>query len=627
MPPKTCFPAADAPRYLRPTYSCFLLIAHRRHLDANELGDPGVLVVCSDWFLWQELCDQGRHAVFAMSGGQGHTPSGPDPDIYNDINDWIYLNADDATRFRGVSLGRKSVFPLAMLLAEHAKLTASLEALSHRYRPDRYIYRDYRADRGELDTNDRWALVSEIAIRLGIEIVDRRDPVADGDSEFPSAPHARRTLLGQTAENSAWSPRVRGWAILLMDLIARTRRLFDPSRPRVLLAATALTTTPLIEAFDTDGRTFAMVLGRWLPGKRHLGSVLRRLFGGLLPVDAPDSGLSHAELDTVDAIERRLVDAWQAPCNSRLETLRRFVRKYVLVPGRLKTAAIEVKWAERLLDRHRPDCVLTDGLQNTSSSTLVEVAKRRGVQTAAVWHSPHYHDVKLDMFGGDRRIESLAATALTWGSANEDWLDRTEATAKTVRTGCITAVPYLPMRHRVNARRRALLLQYNLSFVDAASWRPQDEYEVFVATARLLVELGVPEIRLRLHPTEPRASYYRRLIAYFDLRCEISVGRSYYDDLSWADFVIGPAASGAMVEALAARRPYYPVLLPPHSVDMTHLKGAVYEDLESLEAALKRGDSPPEQDRLREAFTSLEEIPDPARRAWDVLVEMATRAP
>ena len=147
MPPKTCFPAADAPRYLRPTYSCFLLIAHRRHLDANELGDPGVLVVCSDWFLWQELCDQGRHAVFAMSGGQGHTPSGPDPDIYNDINDWIYLNADDATRFRGVSLGRKSVFPLAMLLAEHAKLTASLEALSHRYRPDRYIYRDYRADR------------------------------------------------------------------------------------------------------------------------------------------------------------------------------------------------------------------------------------------------------------------------------------------------------------------------------------------------------------------------------------------------------------------------------------------------------------------------------------------------
>ncbi|MSO54330.1 MAG: hypothetical protein EXQ90_04290 [Rhodospirillales bacterium] len=585
-----------------------------------------ILLVCSDWLLWQDLRRRGTHAVFAPAVSVESTTKSGDSDIYNSVNDWVYLNGQDATRFRGVSLGRKFVFPIAMLLSEHIKLAAALDALTRRYGPSQYIYRDYRTDRSNLDPDDRQALVNILAARHGVDVINRRDPVADDEQVVPALPHARWALLGRGSDARRWRTRIEKWMVRFLDFLARCRLQGARSRKRVLIAATALTSVPLIDGRRAGDKAIPMIVGRWLPNKRDARLFFRRLRKGLLPVDAPASTLDRSESDFMNMIEHQFAEAWRHKASNDIEILRGIVRKYVLASKRLAVAAAEVKWAEGLLARWRPDGVLTDGLQNSMSMTLLEVARRHNIPTAAMWHSPHYHDVKLDVFGSDLRSESLAAAALTWGVANESWLERTRAQSHIVRTGSVAAAQYQGMVAAKPHRRRALLLQYNLSFVDTASWYPQQEYEVFVAASRLLTELAIQNVRLRCHPTDPRAPYYRRIIKYFDLQCEISVGNSYYDDLVWADFVVGPAASGAMVEALAARRHYYPVLIPPHSVDMTHLRGAVYEDLESLEAALKRGDPPPEQERLREAFTSLGEIPDPAQRAWDVLVEMASQA-
>ena len=74
-----------------------------------------------------------------------------------------------------------------------------------------------------------------------------------------------------------------------------------------------------------------------------------------------------------------------------------------------------------------------------------------------------------------------------------------------------------------------------------------------------------------------------------------------------------------MLEVMAAGKPHYPVLLPPHSVNTKYLDGSpVYTDLNSLRQALAAGEVP-DQRKLLNDFNSFDEIPDPAARVWQVL--------
>ena len=67
-----------------------------------------------------------------------------------------------------------------------------------------------------------------------------------------------------------------------------------------------------------------------------------------------------------------------------------------------------------------------------------------------------------------------------------------------------------------------------------------------------------------------------------------------------------------MLEVLGARKPYYPVLLEPHSLNTEYLQGSlVYGSIEALRDALSSG-AELEQSGMLNDFTSYDEIPDPA---------------
>lgn len=624
--PKRCYRIDEEPAYLKPSYRRFALVADRRQLDCVDTTDGETLVVASDWLLWQACVRDGVHCVLASRGIPGWRDTRRlGADYYLRSNDWVYVAGEDATLFRGVSLGRKFVRQVSLVIADYEVKRQVLEVLTGRFRPKEYVYFDYRTDDDFLDDPERFAIVCGVAKEFGIAVIDRRDSAGRADAEFsvysaykPSAEPRRRSLRGRAVDV--------GLAAFerLVDGLSRLRRAVGSGRPRVLMLVSHMAAIPLIRKFE--GRAFYPMFLAWLfPRKRDVGFVADCIARGMLVVGAPRRRLSRDERRAVDGIRARLERAWaENPASGREAMVRKHVKKHLLDAGRLYEKAADVCWAERVLARHRPDFVFTDTLQNSVMLTLVELAKLRGIPTAATWHGPYIQDVRFDIFGSDERVPPLVDTCFTWGRNHERWLDNTAATTARVRTGNPICGIYRDLPRARPDKGNVLVLQYIGPGHDFAA-PTSHEYFYFVHVVRMLKDLGYANIRLKFHPGLSKVGYYERIAADFDVACELVADRPFPEMVTWADLVIGPVISGAMLEVISAGRTYYPVLLPPHSINLDYLESApVYGDIESLRRALESG-SPPDQGRLVDDFIACDDIPDPAARLWQVVGEALGR--
>lgn len=617
MQQKRCFHINDDVPHLRASYRRLALVTDRRQVDLLD-ADEDTLIVSSDWLLWQECLHDGLHCILAGRGipGWGDWEKFG-TDYYLHTNDWLYVNGEDATLFRGVSLGRKFVRHLSLVIADFEIKKRALEVLTERFRPEQYIYFDYRTDDDFLDDADRFSIVCAVAENFGINVVDRRDPLASVNADCSIS----RLYKPPEVSGKAWKNRAveacRAVFEFLASGLSGLRRFLGNSRPTVLILNSHVTAIPLIQNFDGKG-IFPMFLAKLFPRKKNLGFVAKSIANGILLISAPRRPLSDDDRRAVDAIHSRLDEAWECPATGRDAVVRRYVRKHILAPKRLHDKAVEVKWAERVLARHKPDQIFTDALQHTTTNTFFELAKQRGIPTAGTWHGPYIQDVKMEIFGCDPRFGPLVDRCFTWGRNHEDWLDNISAKTTKVRIGNLVCGPYRRLPPAATKQGRALVLQYIDPGHDFAA-PTSHEYFYFVTTVRMLRDLGYSKICLRLHPGSPKSRYYTRIAKFFDVECEMSAEGPFKHFVAWADFAIGPATSGAMLEVISAGKPYFPVLLPPHSVNTKYLDGSpIYTDLNSLRRALAAGEVP-DQRKLLNDFNSLDEIPDPAARVWQVL--------
>ena len=112
----------------------------------------------------------------------------------------------------------------------------------------------------------------------------------------------------------------------------------------------------------------------------------------------------------------------------------------------------------------------------------------------------------------------------------------------------------------------------------------------------------------------------------FRLTCDLIDTGTLRENLEWADIVIGPPTSGAMLETLAANRPFYPLSLPPNDTNKKYLEGSPhFESIESLRRHLESG-QPLEQKELLENFTSLEEFSNAAARTSEAIEIVLSKA-
>lgn len=607
---------------IKERYRRFALIAHPRHLDALDSQDEDTVFVSCNWLVWQEAIAAGRHCVFIESEKASKELQDLANDLFVQSNDWIYVNGDDATLFCGVSLGRKFLREICYVILEHARLKSGLQALKERFNPSEIVYFDFRMEPSILDSTERLAMISRIVEPWGLRVVDRGDPLAGDDVYVPQS----RAIIHSLSLRQPTRERIKSFLTdgfeTVITWLSRRRRNFGRPRKSVLMVVTHMNGTPLIEAFDrTD--VFALFLARWFPNKKKLLSLTKCLAKGVLPISEPYRTPADEDLEAIKRIEDALEAAWAEPGTELDDAVRDYVRGHILEPGRLSSMAGQVRWAEAVLARYRPDVIVTDGLQNPLSTTFFELAKNRGLATAATWHSHYLDNVKQPMFGCDPRTESVADYCLTWGKTHEDWLHAIQAKCKSIRTGSVVADTNRPRNPLRPGGRRVLVLQYAVPVYDTL-WPQGGQYPFFVETVRMLDDLGYHEVRLKLHPGTFSLGHYRKIAGYFGLKCEIFIGNDFEDHMAWADLVIGPVHTGAMLKVLAAGKPYFPVLLPPHVIDVRRFDGAnLYEDLDTLRQALADG-VVLDQSTLFNNLTSQKDIPDPARRVWAHLGAMAT---
>ncbi len=615
MTPVKCFHIDDAVPYLKASYRRMALVAHRRHVERLDAADDDTLIVSSDWLLWQECLGEGRHCVHTDHGVVDWDTRELDTDLFLMASDWIYVDGRDATLFRGVSLGRKFVSDVSMVIGERERLKRSLETLTERFAPRQYLYFDHRTIFGRLDGAERFSVVAATAEKFGVEVTDLRDtPAPDGAGTAPPRGPAANWKAAAGAALGAGFER-------LADAASRVRRILGKPLPGALILNTHLTAIPMIESFD-GAKITPMFLARWFPRKRRPGFLIRSLAKGILLIGGPERPLSEEDHAAVEAIHGRLEEAWKEPATGREAFVRSYVRKHILKPKRMIEAAERVIWAAGLLDRHTPACLLTDGLLNPTTNTFLELAKQRGIPAAATWHGPHLQDAKTPIFGSDPREEPLVDCCFTWGRIHEDWLDATSARVARVRTGSPVCAPYLKRPPPPGKRGRVLVLQFAIASKDFAT-PISHEYTYFVETVRMLQELGYSEIRIKLHPGMPKPGLYRRIADLYGLDCEIHYQGPFADFVAWADFVIGPAVTSAVLEVMAAGKTYYQVLLHPHPVNTAYLDGyPIHNDLQSLRRALQSGEVH-DCRRFLNNFTSIYDIPDPAARVWEALRELA----
>ena len=616
MTQKRCFRFDDEIPHLKETYRRLALVSHRRHVDRLE-PDGETLIVSSDWLLWQRCVHEGRQCIHGEVGITGRELKDVSDNSFPYGNDWIYVNGEDVTEFGGVSLGRKFIRETGYVVVDYEKLRHAFETLVGRFQPREVVFFDFRIDNGSLDAQSRLAIVGEIAGKSGITLIDRNDPVDNADlglvsSQQPSP--VEQTKADRRALTTGLSRRLYENVVTAMSWF---RRVSNCKRPTVLFLLTGLITIPLLERFDGRG-IFPKVPARIFPRKKNVGFLLRCLVKGVLLVGSPRSSLTQADRDAVEAMYRRLEDAWKAPATGREEVIRHYVRTNILEPKRLQEKALDVKRAEKFLNLHKPDQIFTDGLRNATYSTFLELANARGIATTAIWHGPYVHDMKVGVFGSDPRFPPLIDLCLTWGEAQEVWLERISAKTAPLRTGSPVTGQYQRFPKREGNGRHALVLQYAFPTMDVGT-RVSVEFEYFVETVRMLRDCGYTDIRFKLHPGSPKLRYYRKVAEYFDVECELHDSGLFREFVAWADFVIGTVVSGSMLEVAAAGKPYFPVLLPPHSVNMQYLETCrVFTDFESLGEAVRTGNAPDLRDYL-EFYASVDQIPDPAQRVWQAL--------
>ena len=612
-----CLSVFDAPKGLLKRYRRIALISHARHLKHLDKGDAETLVVSSDWLVWQTCAQEGYHAAFGDLGLLFWTGADEfSADVMVRANDWVYVDGEDATLYSGVSLGKQAVRSVTVFMVSFERMTRALTKMIETYRPEELILFDYRSDFNALDTDMRRFLVSGVAKETGVRIVDRWDPVAPSDPSLPMAPEG---LLGNASGNSLKSALKKLVLFVYshaIDMTSRVLKVVHQHKKRVFVLVNVNIGDPLMEAFD--GRGLAPVVP-FQNQRKNLSLVFGRLRRGILFAGRPKVSLNRGDRRQIEAIKERLEKAWCTPGDRRTEAIRSHVRAHFIESGRMFALARNVKEASKILDRYSPAEVLVDGVLNPPTRIYIEIARNHAIPVSYTWHSVMPPMVQnWDSLGSDPRCPPLVTRILTWGSFQEKWRRQNAAGINPVLSGTPIQDRYVSLRrngHKRQSGGKALVLEYTIGSSDVTAVHGV-RFEFFVRVVRMLENLGYTDIRFKLHPGRPNKAYYDAIRERFGLRCTVHKKEPFGEMLDFADFVIGPAITGARFEALGAGKPYYAVAIPPCGFDVDSLRDdPVYVGFDALEQAL--GDMAPQDNAgLLNAYCSTNDIPEPARRIW-----------
>jgi hypothetical protein len=617
---RKCWPLKELPPHFRKRYRRLALVTHEEHLKTLDPNDEETLVVSCDWLLWQKALSDGRHCVHYELGLLGwDEPEAAGVDLLIRANDWVYDDDGlDVTVFQGVSLGKLFASELNKCLMNYFRLSRALKGIAQRFHPEEVVFYDFANDIDVLDQNLRREIVQRVADDLGLRFTDGGDNSNLGVlriSEQSTAP----------AKHGAVKRALVNLYARLLEAITRLRCAIYGRDRRVLILVNSNICEPLISNFEGGGLR-PVFLARTVPRKWNV--LWHCLRTGVLLAMRREVALSRKDDESLIAIHAAIKEAWNRAVAADERFVRSYVQKRILDLGKLREQAAEVLSAKNLVRRYNPRRLVVDGVQVSSQRVYIELMRTRGAEVDYIWHSPYSPIyLKPDALVGDNRSPPLVTRCLSWGRLNDCWLDGVGAKQPRIRVGSPIGDRYRgngagrnpDIRGASADRGNFLVLQYGPQVTDLKGLN-SNIYEHFVDCVRALPELGYPNIIMKLHPGQGRwkESYFEEIREFYGLECKVMKFEPYAKCLEWADVVAGPLMTGALFETLAAGKPYYAFLMPPHGMDLDYYRYPHVSSVDEFIDALKRN-APGDAALALEDTYSNDQFKNSSKCFWEVL--------
>lgn len=483
--------------------------------------------LCFSWERYESLRELG--CAGRASAWDDHFPDVPEDEVLADTESlaesWRFRDGSDYTEFDGVSLGRCWRWLLWLQTVPAYRFVRSMLSAVEHHQPRRVVCEagvpeTFRALLRELARGASWTLSEE----------------PGGAWTAPLATEWTRPRADQGPLKRAAYAALDAWGAMVGG--GRPPLLLSYYRPFERAARLMARRSYPLRLFCVDAPPRSLLPALALSG------------GGLFTRTEPPGSLGAAGHAALEAVRAGWV---RARADARLFTWSGVSLAPALEPAvsALMGAPAEelargVRRARRLWAEEKPAGVLVAYEEPPYQMMLAEVARQNGTPCAHLVHGlPDRHRVP---FG-----RNSSSHLVFWGPAQRDGY---------ARRGCLEGRSALVLGNPAfdgleaapppRSVRRVLALTAPAS---PAVWTESDFGPQRHAEGLLRAFADFPELelRLRLHPSEPRA-YYERLRAVREGRAILERGGSFADSARQADLVVGPFST-ALVEAMLLGRP------------------------------------------------------------------------
>jgi hypothetical protein len=184
---------------------------------------------------------------------------------------------------------------------------------------------------------------------------------------------------------------------------------------------------------------------------------------------------------------------------------------------------------------------------------LLEVARSKGVETFYFEHGLTKYQPVSSLNGKS----GLVKRVICWGEKDRNALKALGIDSKRL----VSFTPpfladYIPplSKHKGNINKVLLLEHcYTKDHINGITYAGE---EFLLKLCRGLTEMGVKEIRFKVHPGMTIQAYFQRLIERQDLEVEVFKNEDLRSLILWSDLVIGPIST-AVLEVILLGREYY----------------------------------------------------------------------
>ena len=587
-------------------YSTMALVPHKQQIPKlGSLCSP-LLVVSFDYNLTFELRDLGYEAIYFESGLVDWDDQNLGSELYLRANEWVNLNGIDQTKFNEVSLGRLFARQTSYLMISYHRIRAAIYNLTKVFCPKSVALLDCKNEFGLLHEKHRLMLVQEVCLELDVQLINLFDPIHDDDDYFPQF-----AIYGGVGFKRTSSDYLRGVFEFACSLASRFKRR-EPKQRSIIVFCGGHVSRQLI--FNKHPTNTEFVLFPSLFPKKH--RIFRYLVKENLRFEVAPSLIATLKMlkknKKIAQIKATYRKEWEKAESSGCErVLREFLDEEVFESNKLNFFLSLIHEIQNLLTNIKPNRVLVDSVFGPESRIVLDLCASLKIPVDYVAHGYWEHKIYFDTLCGDHLLPPRVDRVFSWGSQQERWLKAINWGGKIERVGCTIASEHVGKMEESKARKNILVLQYTPMNSDINGLN-YNQYSYFEHVVKHLNESGRYAVRFKLHAGLFKVSYYETIKQRFDLQCELCQGGKFSDHLAWADEVIGPACSGARLEALAVGKPYYAIQLKPHSHFISTSVKSCFESipelLEAFDTSFSRNHS-----EITEELIGLSQFPNPAQ--------------